>query len=428
MLQRIRRLLRHAQCFRDVAGVDPALGQPRRRERLDRQLTRDPLDASVRIARHQHVAQRGRAASPPVEHFNVRRPTFALHHRGRAVVDVALPVEATRERLEALGEAALRAGDRELVGLREVEHDVGDRPALAPRRPMPACVVERIEQRGELRVLLAQRGEDRLHQHLRVGRAHATEARHRARLLRARDLLVRRPDPPASNAATAPPAMRNSTTAITISWLRLGNDWRSLRPRPGTGAGPGGGPGGRPGGGPDGGPEGGPVGVLSGFPLRPGGSPAALRDGSERARTRSNRGNLTTGPAPAESVASARERTTDRHHRRRSGRHLHGHQAARGGHRLVHDLRAGPRRRRHVVPQHVSGLRVRRRSRPSTPSRSRSSATGRGPTARSPRSASTWSTASRSTGSPRTSASARASPPPVGRRACDVWRSPPRHG
>ena len=76
------------------------------------------------------------------------------HDRGRTVVDVALALEAAGEHVEPLGESALRAGERELVGLREMEHHVGDVPALAPRRPLPSRVVERVEQRRELRVLL----------------------------------------------------------------------------------------------------------------------------------------------------------------------------------------------------------------------------------------------------------------------------------
>jgi hypothetical protein len=68
---------------------------------------------------------------------------------------------------ELLGEAARRAGERELVGLREMECDVGNAPALASRRPLPERVVQRIEQRGKFRVLLPQRAKDRLHKHLR---------------------------------------------------------------------------------------------------------------------------------------------------------------------------------------------------------------------------------------------------------------------
>ena len=89
------------------------------------------------------------------------------HDRGRSVVDVALPLDAAGEHVEPLGEMALRARERQLVGLREMEHDVGDGPSLAPCRPLPARVVEAVEQRRQLRVLVFEGGEDCEHEHLR---------------------------------------------------------------------------------------------------------------------------------------------------------------------------------------------------------------------------------------------------------------------
>ena len=74
--------------------------------------------------------------------------------------------DARREDVEELREATLRAGERHLIGLREVGDDVGDVPALARRRAAPAGRVEPAEQRVELPVLLLQRCEHPLHAHL----------------------------------------------------------------------------------------------------------------------------------------------------------------------------------------------------------------------------------------------------------------------
>ena len=57
VLEAVRRFLHRAQRLGDVAGVDPALGQACGRQCLGGQLTADPRDASVRIARRERVAR-----------------------------------------------------------------------------------------------------------------------------------------------------------------------------------------------------------------------------------------------------------------------------------------------------------------------------------------------------------------------------------
>ena len=57
-----------------------------------------------------------------------------------------------------------RARDGELVGLREVEDDVGDVPPLAGRRrELEVRLVQPVQQPRQLGVLLAQRGDDLVH-------------------------------------------------------------------------------------------------------------------------------------------------------------------------------------------------------------------------------------------------------------------------
>ena len=60
-----------------------------------------------------------------------------LHDRGGSVVDGALPSDASGEHVEPLCVLPVRARQRQLVGLRQMEHDVGDGPAFAPGRPLP---------------------------------------------------------------------------------------------------------------------------------------------------------------------------------------------------------------------------------------------------------------------------------------------------
>ena len=49
---------------------------------------------------------------------------------------------ATDQFIDGFVEVSGRAADGHLVGLRDVEHDVGDRPALAARRALPARLIE----------------------------------------------------------------------------------------------------------------------------------------------------------------------------------------------------------------------------------------------------------------------------------------------
>src|ERR671910_820425 len=68
-----------------------------------------------------------------------------------------------RSRSVGLTEASVRAGEGHLVGLGEVEHDVGDGPTLTARGTLPVGVAQRCHQCRQLGVLLCQGVDDLVH-------------------------------------------------------------------------------------------------------------------------------------------------------------------------------------------------------------------------------------------------------------------------
>src|SRR5262249_29188438 len=78
---------------------------------------------------------------------------FEGDHRICLLVDIALEHRVRAER-------ALDARDRETVGLREMQDNVGDVPSFASGRALPTVRCQSVEQACELRVLLFERIDD----------------------------------------------------------------------------------------------------------------------------------------------------------------------------------------------------------------------------------------------------------------------------
>ncbi len=149
----------------DVAGVDPGLRDAGRGEGARRELARDPPHSFVRIRRVEHRNERVGTGLPPVAHSGRGLATLALDHQRGGVVDRFDGCVGAREVGPPFGESTLGARDRELVRLREVEHDVGDGPAGAARGgEREVGFVATGEQPGELVELVAQRAHDLVHQ------------------------------------------------------------------------------------------------------------------------------------------------------------------------------------------------------------------------------------------------------------------------
>nr|WP_279581600.1 hypothetical protein [Fodinicola feengrottensis] len=103
----------------------------------------------------------GGSALPALENILAGRVPIPRHHLAHHVVDG----DGTRHRVAehrgtGLQEPAAGAGQRQLVGLRQVQDDIGHRPAHTPGRCGPAFVVQRGEKAGQLVVLRAQRVDD----------------------------------------------------------------------------------------------------------------------------------------------------------------------------------------------------------------------------------------------------------------------------
>ena len=157
VLQPVRRHRLPADGLGDVAGVDPTLGDPRRDERLDRELPGHPVDAPVRVTRSQGGAQIGRAGPPPLERalaFGRPRSRSTIAAAPSSTLPAAL--EPTREHRQPVGEPALRARDGEVVGLGEVQDDVGHRPAVADASGSTSRRRRAAQQGVELGVLLCR--------------------------------------------------------------------------------------------------------------------------------------------------------------------------------------------------------------------------------------------------------------------------------
>jgi hypothetical protein len=118
----------------------------------------------VRIDGGEALAQRRGVGAPAVAHDRSRRAAFVAHHGVGAVVDRRAVRGVHRAARDVLGEPTVEARDGEAVGLREVEHDVRDGPALTGRGSRPLLVVEIGDQRIELRVLLGQCRELAVHE------------------------------------------------------------------------------------------------------------------------------------------------------------------------------------------------------------------------------------------------------------------------
>jgi hypothetical protein len=131
---------------RDVAGVDPRLGEAGGGERAGGQLARDPHHANVGVARPERGAEILDAACPPIANGCRWRAAFAFDHDRGTFVDRSRAASAGSQLDHHLREAPARAGDCELVRLREMQHDVGDRPRLARRGSLPVVLRHPVEQ------------------------------------------------------------------------------------------------------------------------------------------------------------------------------------------------------------------------------------------------------------------------------------------
>ena len=136
----------------DVAGVDPALGQPG-----GGQGPQESCPATQSTRRVAGGQDRGRAAPSRQRADLGAGPAPFVGHHLPPLVDVHRPGHALGRGGEVPRQPAFGAGQRHLVGLREVQHHVGHGPALAARRRGPPVVVQPLEQPGQLRVLLLER-------------------------------------------------------------------------------------------------------------------------------------------------------------------------------------------------------------------------------------------------------------------------------
>jgi alkylation response protein AidB-like acyl-CoA dehydrogenase len=152
-----------AQSVRDVARVDPRLGQTCGHERPRRQLTGDPRHPRVQVHAVEEVGEPPGAVVVAPEDLGRRPAALVGDHRRGTVVDRGRRRETDRQVAHRVGEPAGRAADRHLVRLRQVEHDVGDVPALAPARRVPAPVVEPAEETAQLVLLVDQSRDDSVH-------------------------------------------------------------------------------------------------------------------------------------------------------------------------------------------------------------------------------------------------------------------------
>ena len=155
----------------DVPGVDPGLGQARRGQCPGRQLARHPGDAGRQVHGRQDLEQSGCAGRPPRLERRRRKAPFVLDHARGSSVDRSGGAHAIGpggahgigHLGEVLGEASRGARDRHLVGLRQVEHHVGDVPPRTARRRPPRLGVEAGEHVRQLRLLIGERRHRRVH-------------------------------------------------------------------------------------------------------------------------------------------------------------------------------------------------------------------------------------------------------------------------
>ncbi len=153
-----------AERGRDVAGVDPALRESRRRKGLQRQLARHPRHPSVRVAGPERGAHLLRGGVPAAADRVAARLSFRVHLRGGGIVDGnSLGIAATEKAVAVAVEIALGAGGGELVGRGEVHEHRGDVPALTAGRSSPIVARALVDDLGELRMLGRQRDEDVVH-------------------------------------------------------------------------------------------------------------------------------------------------------------------------------------------------------------------------------------------------------------------------
>jgi hypothetical protein len=138
---------RHAERARDVEAVRPVLGEARRGQRGRLQRAADPLHEQSRVGRPQRGERRRTRSPPPLEH-GLRLVTLGHDHPLGGVVDASRRARP-RPRPDRRGDG----GRSCLLRLREVEHDVGDRPALGQRRRREPFVVERRQDGIEALVL-----------------------------------------------------------------------------------------------------------------------------------------------------------------------------------------------------------------------------------------------------------------------------------
>ena len=169
----------------DVAGVDPGLGQAGGGEGPGRHVAGDPRDPVAGRTAGQGVGHVLGAAPPAGQDVGARAAPLAGHRGAGGVVDGG-PLGP----VPALGDGGQVAAGRrrgQLVGLGQVEHHVGDGPALAGRGERPAGLVEGGEEGVQLGQLGAQGGEDGVHQP-RASRPMWSRARSRVAAATARAL------------------------------------------------------------------------------------------------------------------------------------------------------------------------------------------------------------------------------------------------
>ena len=157
-----RELDAEGQC--DVAGVDPTLRQSGRREGVERELTGDPADASMRIAGPELGAHLLRRVVPPPSYRVATRRAVGIHLRGRRVVDGhGLLLAVTEESVSEVIQFSAGAGRRELVGLREVQKYRADVPAFTARGTFPVVTRKAVDELAELGVLRVERDQKVVH-------------------------------------------------------------------------------------------------------------------------------------------------------------------------------------------------------------------------------------------------------------------------
>ena len=121
----------------DVQAVRPVLGQPRGRQRGGLHRPGHPLQRLVRVGRPDRGQPRLPGPLPPREHLRGRRPLHPDRFRRPVVHRVPGRRAQPRAQLPVRG----RRLDT-LLGLGQVQHHVGDRPARGPRRRQPLRLVQ----------------------------------------------------------------------------------------------------------------------------------------------------------------------------------------------------------------------------------------------------------------------------------------------